>query len=85
MYTDKVTMYIGRDSQKKFSDNKWHHKAEKKCQKISGRFDLGCSEQKRAAKSHVFCMASYCVCYIQYEKCSGIKKIVEDKESLLIS
>merc|ERR1719153_205735 len=78
MYTDKVTMYIGRDSQKKFSDKKWHHKAEKKCQKISGRFDLGCIEQKRAAKSHVFCMASYCVCYIQYEKCSGIKKIVEE-------
>ena len=81
MYTDKVTMYIGRDSKKKFSDHKWHQKAEKKCKKISGRFDLGCNEQKRTSQSHVFCMASYCVCYIQYEKCSGITSKVEETVS----
>merc|ERR1712142_763487 len=70
MYTEKVTMYIGRDSIKKMSDTNWHKKAENKCKTISARFDLGCSVT-RTSQSHVFCMVGYCVCYIQYEKCSS--------------
>ena len=77
-------MYIGRDSAKHYSDRKWHKLAENKCQKMSGRYDLGCGGGDRISTRNVICMETYCVCYVQYSQCSGVMqadqtRAIEDK------
>ena len=70
MFTEKLTLYIGRDPSAGLSDKDWHGVAKKKCSAQAGRFDLGCSK-KREINSRVFCMEKYCVCYVHYGHCKG--------------
>ena len=70
MYTEKLTLYIGRD-QDDGGDGVWHKTAKQKCQSQARRFDLGCSKPRKIS-NHVFCMKSYCVCYVQYGQCEGM-------------
>ena len=69
MYTEKLTLYIGRDANDG-NDTIWHKTAKSKCKNQAERFDLGCSKPREIG-SHVFCMKKYCVCYVQYGKCMG--------------
>ena len=80
MYTEKLTLYIGRQANINNSDKEWHHHAEDRCEKESKKFDIGCNED-RTSNSHVFCMETYCVCYVQYAKCSGIRNMDKTKNN----
>jgi len=71
MYTDKLTLYIGRDTTKKYNDNAWHKEAREKCAAQTKMFDMGCSVTRNSS-SDVFCMENYCVCYVKYDKCSVV-------------
>ena len=70
MYTEKLTLYIGRDPGDG-GDGVWHKTAKHKCQSQAKRFDLGCSKPRKIS-NHVFCMKAYCVCYVQYGQCEGL-------------
>ena len=67
MFTEKLTLYIGR-TKKDGDDIKWHSKAQNRCRNQAKRFDLGC-KTPRKIDSRVFCMKKYCVCYVHYGKC----------------
>lgn len=73
MYTEKLTLYIGREPTDR-DDEKWHKVAKTKCQVQAKRFDLGCSKA-RDISNQVFCMKKYCVCYVQYGECEGMSLI----------
>ena len=70
MYTEKLTLYIGRDAEEG-DDSTWHIAAKKKCSSQAKRFDLGCSKPRKIS-NHVFCHPKYCVCYVQYGQCNGM-------------
>ena len=69
MFTEKLTLYIGRDPEAR-EDQQWHRMAKEKCRDQAGRFDLGCTE-KRKIDSRVFCLEKYCVCYVHYGQCDS--------------
>jgi len=70
MFTEKLTLYIGRDPDATLDDNEWHEVAKEKCSDQAHRFDIGCSK-KRTIDSRVFCKEKYCVCYVHYGTCKG--------------
>ena len=70
MFTEKLTLYIGRDPEAGTGDKAWHHLAKERCRDQAARFDLGCVE-KRKIDSRVFCLEKYCVCYVHYGHCEA--------------
>ena len=46
MYTEKRTLYIGRQANTNNSDKEWHHHAEDRFEKESKKFDIGCNEER---------------------------------------
>ena len=82
MFTEKLTLYIGRDPSVGLSDKDWHGVAKKKCSDQAGRFDLGCSK-KREIDSRVFCLEKYCVCYVHYGHCKGYTYLGTNHHNIL--